>query len=214
MIPKVIYMCHKDLIHISKYSENWKRLNPEYDIKLYDDALCKQFLLDEYSQLHVDIFNFLKDGPIKADFWRLCIINKYGGLYVDADIEPLIPLNTFIEDIDDFVTCISMDFNAYKLSFQFNPHFILSDKNNTILQNCIDTYIKKYNNKNPYIYWDYSICNLFHIKGIKLKQSHITYIDKQRVKFLLETPYNYCEYKKIAVFKNRYNTYKHHNFIS
>ena len=73
MIPKVIYMCHKHLSEISKYSLNWKILNPEYDIKLYDDNLCQQFLLNEYSQLHLDIFNFLKDGPIKADFWRICI---------------------------------------------------------------------------------------------------------------------------------------------
>ena len=207
-------MCHKDLSHISIYSENWKRLNPEYDIKLYDDTLCQQFLLDEYSQLYVDIFNFLKDGPIKADFWRLCIINKYGGLYIDADIEPLMPLNTFIENNDEFVTCISTNFNKYKLPFQFNPHFILSDKNNSVLQNCIDTYIKKYKNNTPYLYWDYSICNLLHIDGVKLKQSHITYINSQKFKFLLEIDYNYCEYNKIAVFKNRYNNYKNHNFIS
>ena len=88
MIPKIIYMCHKVLDKIEIYSKNWKNLNPEYEIKLYDDELCKKFLLDEYSQLHLDIFNFLKDGPIKADFWRICILNKYGGLYIDADIEP------------------------------------------------------------------------------------------------------------------------------
>ena len=67
-------------------------------------------LLKEYSQLHLDVFNFLKDGPIKSDFWRVCIINKYGGLYVDSDIIPLIPLKNYIEDDDYFVTCISMNF--------------------------------------------------------------------------------------------------------
>ena len=47
---------------------NWKILNPEYEIKLYDDELCKKFLLDEYSQLHLDIFNFLEDGLLKQIF--------------------------------------------------------------------------------------------------------------------------------------------------
>jgi hypothetical protein len=206
-------MCHKNLDNISKYSQNWKKLNPDYDIKLYDDNLCKIFLLNEYSQLHLDIFNFLEDGPIKSDFWRICILNKYGGLYIDADIEPLKPLNSFIENNDDFITCISVNFNTDYLGFQFNPHFILSDKNNIILQNCIDRYIKKYNDKNPYNYWDYSICNLLHIKGVSLKQSHIKYIDGKKFKFLYEKTGCSCEYDGIVVFNNRYANYRDHNFI-
>ena len=79
MIPKVIYMCHKTLENIKVYSENWKKLNPTYEIKLYDDTMCREFLLKEYSQLYLDIFDFLEDGVIKCDFWRVCIINKYGG---------------------------------------------------------------------------------------------------------------------------------------
>lgn len=42
MIPKVIYMCHKTLEHIKIYSRNWKKLNPEYEIKLYDDTMCRE----------------------------------------------------------------------------------------------------------------------------------------------------------------------------
>jgi mannosyltransferase OCH1-like enzyme len=48
MIPKVIYMCHKQLDKIKIYSQNWKRLNPEYEIQCYDDAMCRNFLLKEY----------------------------------------------------------------------------------------------------------------------------------------------------------------------
>lgn len=52
--------------------------------------MYKEFLLKEYSQLHLDIFDFLEDGPIKSDFWR--IINKYGGYYIDSDIKTIAPL--------------------------------------------------------------------------------------------------------------------------
>ena len=34
MIPKVIYICHKKLDKIKIYSQNWKLLNPDYEIKL------------------------------------------------------------------------------------------------------------------------------------------------------------------------------------
>ena len=214
MIPKIIYMCHKNLDKIEIYSKNWKKLNPEYEIILYDDELCKKFLLDEYSQLHLDIFDFLKDGPIKADFWRICILNKYGGLYVDADINPLIPLNKYIENDDDFVTCISYNFNKNYLNWQLNPHFILSDKNNIILQNSIDRYIEYYNNKIAYDYWDWSICKLLRIEGITEKKSHVLYKNGKKIKFLYEQTCNSCEYNGEIVLKNRYDNYQDHDFIN
>jgi mannosyltransferase OCH1-like enzyme len=207
-------MCHKDLNKIEIYSKNWKKLNPEYEIKLYDDELCKKFLLDEYSKLHLDIFNFLKDGPIKADFWRICIINKYGGLYVDADIEPLVPLNKFIEDDDYFATCISSNFDKNNLTYQLNPHFILCDKNNIILQNSIERYIKEYKNKTPYNYWGWSICAFLTIEGITEKKSQITYINDKKFKFLYEQNFTSCEYNGEIVFHNRYDNYRNHEFIN
>jgi mannosyltransferase OCH1-like enzyme len=212
-IPKNIYICFKSLDKIKIYSNNWKKLNPDYEIKLYDDELCKEFLLKEYSQLHLDVFNFIPDGPIKADFWRVCIINKYGGLYVDADIEPLIPLNKYIDNDDDFATCISVNFKNGEKQWQLNPHFILSNKNNTVLQNCIDKYIEMYTNKMKYNYWEWSICSIMYIEGVTKKCSHTLQINSQKYKFLYEQNANECEYNGQIVLKNRYNDYKNHNFI-
>ena len=156
-IPKVIYMCDKTLIHIQIYSQNWKRLNPEYEIKLYDDKLCEEFLLNKFSQLHCDIFKFIPDGPIKADFWRICILYKYGGIYIDADNEPLVPINSYLEDVD-FVTCSSF---WDEMNFNFNPNFIAAKKNDKILLSCINDYIKYYNNHLNYTYWGWSIMKVF-----------------------------------------------------
>ena len=76
-IPKKIYLSYKTK-DIPKYIiPNIKKIYPDYEIELYDDKDCIKFLKKNYGQLYVDIFNFLKDGPIKADFWRLCILYKY-----------------------------------------------------------------------------------------------------------------------------------------
>jgi len=214
-IPKVIYMCHKKLDKIEIFSKKWKELNPEYEIKLYDDNLCQQFLLKEYSQLHLDIFNFIPDGPIKADFWRVCIINKYGGLYVDADINPIVPLSEYIENNDDFVTCISSNLNTSELNAdRINPHFILSNKNNHILKNCIDKYIDLYNNhREKYSYWGWSICKILKIP-IRQKKSQIILINNQKYKFLLELDdFNTCVYNGKVVLYNRYEQYINHDFV-
>lgn len=213
MIPKVIYMCYKHLDKIINYSQNWQLLNPEYEIKLYDDALCAQFLLQHYSPLHEKIFNFIKDGPIKCDFWRVCIINKFGGLYVDADIEPLCPLDEYIEDDDDFVTCISAGFNNSNTEWNFNPHFIMSYKNNHILQKCIDQYINYYHAKLPYTYWGWSVCKMFWVTNVKEKKSQIIYINGKKHKLLLELDNaNDCEYNGTIVLHNRYSNYVDHKF--
>jgi mannosyltransferase OCH1-like enzyme len=214
MIPKIIYMCHKELDKIKIYSKNWEKLNPEYEIKLYDDHLCKEFLLNEYSQLHLDIFNFLEHGPIKADFWRLCILNKYGGLYIDADIKPIIPLKEYIEDDDDFVTCISYHFKKEKKSFQLNPHFILSYKDNEILKKTIQCYIRMYENKVKYKKWNWSICRLLTIEGIQEKKAQVLYLNNEKFKFIFEKNKNVCIYNGKTVFNNRYSNYRMHNFIN
>lgn len=155
-IPKVIYFCNKTLHKMKEYSNNWKKLNPEYEIRLCDNTMCETFLLREYSPLHRNIFRFLKDGPIKADFWRICILHKYGGVYSDIDNEPLLPLNQFIEPDVDFVTC-----SAYMEGYHFNPNFIISHKNNSILKKCIEWYVTKYNKREHYEYWNWSIMKAF-----------------------------------------------------
>jgi len=215
-IPKVIYMCHKNINDIKKYSENWTKLNPDYEIKLYDNELCEKFLLEELSELHYNIFKFIPDGPIKADFWRVCIIFKKGGIYADADIKPIIPLKDYIENNVDFVTCISNNFNASSENFQFNPHFIMAHAGDTILQECINRYINYYNNNIEYKYWTWSICNLFIIKNIKQKKSGIHYDENgKKYQFLLERPdLETCEYNGTIVLNNRYDNYKDHKFVN
>jgi mannosyltransferase OCH1-like enzyme len=103
MIPKTIYICHKNIDVIKPYAQKWLDLNPNYTLELYDDERCQEFLIKEYSPDHLELFNFIKDGPIKADFWRLCILYKYGGVYADADIVPLVPLTEYINTNIKFV---------------------------------------------------------------------------------------------------------------
>ena len=120
--------------------------------------MCYKFLLEEYNDVYANIFNYLQDGPIKADFWRICILYKYGGVYSDIDNQPLKPISSFLEPDVDFITCSSY---WYNMKFNFNPNFIISNKGNIILKNCIDWYIKNYKQKSPYNYWYYSIMNVF-----------------------------------------------------
>ena len=139
--PKIIYFCNKVISDHDMFAANkWLILNPDHEIKLFDNHDCLQFLKDNFDPIYCDIFNFLKDGPIKADFWRVCILYKNGGIYSDIDIVPLLPINHWIETNIDFVTCSSY---MIRRNFKFNPQLIICNKENLILKKCIDEYVLK-----------------------------------------------------------------------
>lgn len=155
MIPKIIYMCHNDLEWVKNNSLlKWKKLNPEYEIKLYNDEMCEDFLQQHFGENHSNVFKNINCGIYKSDFWRVCILYIYGGIYVDADIEPLIPLTSFLGDDDEFATCLSF------VDYGINPHFIMCKKEDPRIKRCIDQFIDYYNtNVNSQNYL--SVCQVF-----------------------------------------------------
>ena len=108
-------------------------------VKLYDNQDCIIFLRDHYGEEYVNIFNYIKDGPIKADFWRACILYQFGGVYADVDVEPLVSINNFLEKNVTFMSCAS----HYSVN-SVNPHFIISTPKNEVLKECIDIYCVLY----------------------------------------------------------------------
>jgi hypothetical protein len=204
--PKVIFLCNKTIgDNEYRMAMKWQSLHPDYEIHLYDDSMIKNFLLNEYGELYVNIFDYLNSGPIKADFWRLCILYKYGGVYSDIDNDPLVKLEDFIEKDVDFVTCSSY------IHYNYNPNFIVSNKGNSILKNCIDWYIHKYNKREPFDYWEWSIMNAF-TQVLQLdnynKESGIYRTNGINVQIIKECPgTNHYDahnmYKNTRVFNNR-----------
>ena len=137
-IPRVIYQCYKDKNVPPIVKGRWLKLNPDFEYHLYDNEDCYQFLLDHYGARHAKLFKFIKDGPIKSDFWRVCILYKYGGVYADIDIIPEVPIDEIVYSDTTLYTCIS-DPNLHLL---LNPHFIAVEPNNPLILECINIYMK------------------------------------------------------------------------
>jgi hypothetical protein len=230
---KIIYITNKNINDkLLKVKKEWEDLNPDYKVELYDDKRCIDLLEKYYGKKYCDIFNFIPDGPIKADFFRVCIIYIFGGIYVDADIKPLIPLKDYVDDNLDFMTCISYNYNTN--TFPYNPQFIVAKKYSLELLNIINEYEKIYDNREklPYSYWSWSICKLFtkiNTFDIKPYGDNIFIFQNKKYKFIIEeiidnntkTTYDfenflqnrekllknpmvdmYCKYKNTIVLKN------------
>lgn len=98
-IPKHIYQCYKTRADVpDKIIDNIKKLNPDWEYHFYDDNMCLDFLKNNYGQEYVDKFNNIKRGAHKADLWRYCLLYLHGGVYVDIDLEMLVPFDSIIDN--------------------------------------------------------------------------------------------------------------------
>lgn len=94
-IPKVIHYCWfggKPLPEeYKKYMESWRKYCPDYEIQRWDennyDITKNKYMYDAYQN---------KLWALVSDYARLDIIYKYGGIYLDTDVE-------LIKNLDDLL---------------------------------------------------------------------------------------------------------------
>jgi len=86
MIPLNLYQTWYTLDLPPNMKENvelLKQHNPEFKHYLYDDAMCRDFIQQNFDADVLYSFDKLKPGAYKADLWRYCILYKKGGIYLD-----------------------------------------------------------------------------------------------------------------------------------
>jgi hypothetical protein len=97
MIPKIIHYCwfgNGELPDKVKYCiESWKRVFPDYEIKLWNesnfDCNISRFTKEAYNERK---FAFV------SDYVRLYALKKYGGIYLDVDMEFIKSTNDLLEN--------------------------------------------------------------------------------------------------------------------
>jgi mannosyltransferase OCH1-like enzyme len=86
IIPLNIFQTWHTLNLPPKMKENvdtLKAQNPEFIHYLYDDDMCRNFIKNNFNINVLYAFDTLIPGAYKSDLWRLCILYKYGGIYLD-----------------------------------------------------------------------------------------------------------------------------------
>lgn len=96
-IPKVIHYFwfgknpESDLI--KKCISSWRKYNPDYEIKRWDES---NFNID-ISVDYVKEAYLAKKWAFVSDYARFYVLNKYGGIYLDTDVEVLKSLDPIID---------------------------------------------------------------------------------------------------------------------
>jgi mannosyltransferase OCH1-like enzyme len=119
LIPKVIHVAWKDKKVIDSDSplivnglKNLIALNPDWEVKVYDDTDIDQYLKE---CLNPDDYELIKDKHIveKSDLWRLIKLYHEGGMYVDIDRFCNISLSEVLNEntLCVLATCLDNDFS-------------------------------------------------------------------------------------------------------
>lgn len=95
MIPKIIHYCWfggKPLPQLTeKCISSWKKYCPDYEIKRWDE-----------SNFDINMFSYTKEAyqakkyAFVSDAVRLFAISKFGGIYMDTDVEVIKSLDRFL----------------------------------------------------------------------------------------------------------------------
>ena len=139
MIPKKIHYMwfgSKDLPeNLQRCVDSWKKYCPDYEIIRWDESNYDISKCDYMRQAYE-----VKKWGFVPDYARLDIVNTYGGIYLDTDVELIRPLDEFLK-FDLFCGFESQKFVAFGLGFG-------GKANHPILQEMMEVYDKiKFVNK-------------------------------------------------------------------
>jgi hypothetical protein len=75
-------------------SQSWDRLNPGYQMHVWTDDEILRFVRQEYPHA-LEAYLQLDKGAFKADLFRYMVLETYGGVYADIDVECLKPVDAW-----------------------------------------------------------------------------------------------------------------------
>ena len=67
-------------------SRKLESTNPKFEHFLFDDNDCREFIKTNYDTYVLNAYDRLIPGAYKADLWRLCVLYKNGGIYMDIKL--------------------------------------------------------------------------------------------------------------------------------
>ena len=157
VIPLNIYLTWGTKKLPEKMQENvdrMKKVNPEFNIQLYDDNDCRDFIQNNFPEDILTAFDTLKPGAYKADLWRLCILYINGGIYADIKLNCINNFK-FIALTEKEHFPIDMPGNWKKGEIRLYNALLVAKPKNILFLRCINKISENVKNK------DYGFSDLY-----------------------------------------------------
>jgi mannosyltransferase OCH1-like enzyme len=100
VIPRILHQVwvgpHPVPQQFVDYRESWRRHHPDWDMHLWtEDSLPDDLVRPE-------AYERLRSPAERSDIIRLEVLHRFGGVYVDTDVECLRPIDPLLEEAGDF----------------------------------------------------------------------------------------------------------------
>jgi tetratricopeptide (TPR) repeat protein len=97
-IPHLIHQFwdHEVPPDIERFMQSWRRLNPGWEVRLFDDQQAREMLARTMPSAVLAAYRRCAEPAQRADLFRLALLAQHGGVYADADDRCLRPLDEFL----------------------------------------------------------------------------------------------------------------------
>jgi len=145
MIPRIIHHTFRNRQGLTREQRSimktWVNLNPDWEIMYHEDADCLR-LVEKHYPSYLQLFKTLPRNVERADFFRYLVLHHYGGVYVDVDVECVIPLEHWLGSDVHLVIGIEHEFSgvvsamerSYPRRRQYQQWAIISSKGQPLFQ--------------------------------------------------------------------------------
>lgn len=160
-IPQTIVLAAKEINNATTLRKSlWELYNPGYNVTVFNDKDCQAFIHSEYGENEAKQFAYIRDGPIKADLFRVLYLYRRGGWWADVDLIPLTPLATIMGSNDDHDG--SAVIPKSRFSYQLNPTLIGAKAGDDSIGAAVSVYRSLWAEGHPkkYGYWNWSIVHI------------------------------------------------------
>jgi hypothetical protein len=109
LIPKTIIQTFatrqaNSVFHWNAY-QSFVELNPEYELRMFTDTECRQFIKRNLPERVLDAYDILISPTFKADLFRYAYLAVHGGCYFDHKMISRIPLRKVLRTNDSLLVC-------------------------------------------------------------------------------------------------------------
>jgi hypothetical protein len=126
--------------------DEMKILNPEFTVNVYDDEMCREFIMNHFPQDVVDAFDNLIPGAYKSDLWRYCVMYIKGGIYLDIKFKCIAGFRLIALTDREYLSLDRPGHWEHGSIGLYNA-IIVSLPGNQLMLNCINKIVENVKNK-------------------------------------------------------------------
>lgn len=224
-IPKRIWTYWQGDVpeHIRTNIDTWRRLNPTWTIQLVNNTNLRTFL--HPSDLPATFYDDVETHQYSSDIVRVIMLYTYGGVWLDASIVLLKPLDWVVHEYEtrdiDYLGYYMPNFTTHKHIKVIESWFISSKPNTLFLKLVYNEMVVAFGNRKAYVenlsesidlqnipkhlrtYLCIHVCMQVVLQTNQIDMRRFGLIDANRDAFALHSKFGWCSKKVVAHLKTK-----------